>query len=128
MIKELGIMRLFLAGTIVLIGGGICSPEVGIAQDFQGGASQQESARAVGHYARARSLLVAAIAEFDAGVRIAEPSTLIDPRGWREALADRVREIERVLDPQPRSGAEGLKFSPDRRLLAEQEGKRQQGP
>mgnify|MGYP006275652259 CR=1 FL=1 len=128
MFKELGIMTLFKAGTVLLLGCGVCLTRVGVAQDFQGGASQQESARAVGHYARARSLLVAAIAEFDAGVRIAEPSTLIDPRGWREALADRVREIERVLDPQPRSGAEGLKFSPDRRLLAEQDGKRQERP
>lgn len=90
------------------------------AQEFNGPASEQEAARAIGHYARARSLLIAALREFDIGRRVAEPSTLLDPAEWRDSIANRASELERVLDPQPRSTSKGVTFSPDRRLLAEQ--------
>lgn len=93
---------------------------VALAQEFNGQASEQQSARAIGHYARARSLLIAALREFDIGMKVAEPSTLFDPSGWRESIAKRATELERVLDPQPRSTSNGVKFSPDRRLLAEE--------
>lgn len=93
---------------------------VALAQEFNGQASEQQSARAIGHYARARSLLIAALREFDIGMKVAEPSTLFDPSGWRDSIAQRATELERVLDPQPRSTSDGVKFSPDRRLLAEQ--------
>lgn len=94
--------------------------QVASAQEFHGQASDQQSARAIGHYARARSLLIAAIREFDVGMKVAEPSTLLDPSGWRDSIAQRASELERVLDPQPRSTSSGVKFSPDRRLLAEE--------
>jgi hypothetical protein len=90
------------------------------AQEFNGAATEQETARAVGHYTRARSLLLAALREFDAGTRVAELPTLIDPTGWRETVAERAHELERVLDPQPRITSGGASFSPDRRLLAEE--------
>jgi hypothetical protein len=91
------------------------------AQEFNGAATEQETARAVGHYTRARSLLLAALREFDAGTRVAELPTLIDPTGWRETVSERAHELERVLDPQPRVTSGGVSFSPDRRLLAEEE-------
>ena len=89
------------------------------AQDNTGEtASPQKTARAIGHYARARSLLIAAIREFDAGAKIADPSTLLDPTVWRSSLEEKAKELERVLDPQPRITSEGVKFSADHRLLA----------
>jgi hypothetical protein len=91
------------------------------AQEFNGAATEQETARAIGHYTRARSLLLAALREFDAGTRVAELPTLIDPSGWRGTVAERAHELERVLDPQPRVTSGGVSFSPDRRLLAEEE-------
>ncbi len=91
------------------------------SQEFNGAATEQETARAIGHYTRARSLLLAALREFDAGTRVAELPTLIDPSGWRETVSERASELERVLDPQPRVTSGGVSFSPDRRLLAEEE-------
>jgi len=98
--------------------------QLAVAQEFNGAATEQETARAIGHYTRARSLLLAALREFDAGTRVAELPTLIDPPGWRATISDRARELERVLDPQPRVTSGGVSFSPDRRLLAEENKKR----
>lgn len=82
-------------------------------------ASGENLAAATGHYARARSLLIEAVREFDRGTRIADPSALIDSKRWRNALIDKAQEIERVLDPQPRVTKGGVKFNADKRLLNE---------
>ena len=82
-------------------------------------ASNENLASAVGHYARARSLLIEAIREFDRGHRIAEPDALLDSKRWRTSLLDRAQELERVLDPQPRVTRGGVKFQADKRLLNE---------
>ncbi len=76
-------------------------------------------AEATGHYSRARSLLLAAINEFDAGYRVADPSALLDAKKWRASLVDRATELERVLDPQPKASKGGVKFNADKRLLNE---------
>lgn len=76
-------------------------------------------ASAVGHYARARSLLIAAIREFDRAQQLADPSSLLDPKKWRTTLVKRGEELERVLDPQPRLTVSGIKFNADPRLLGE---------
>lgn len=79
----------------------------------------EDLAAATGHYARARSLLVEAIREFDRGYKIADPSALIDSKRWRTSLLDKAEELERVLDPQPRVSNSGVKFNADKRLLNE---------
>jgi len=79
----------------------------------------EKLAEAVGHYARARSLLLAAIREFDSGKRIATPDVLIDSAEWRAALIDRATELEKVLDPQPKLTNGGVRYNPDTRLLSE---------
>ena len=84
-----------------------------------GQASPEIMAEASGHYARSRSLLIAAIREFDAGRRIAKPDDLLDPAKWRNTLADRAEDLERLLDPQPRVTEGGIKYSADPRLLPE---------
>jgi len=74
---------------------------------------------AVGHYARARSLLNAAIREFDKGYQLANPDALLNSAEWRKDLVDRATELERVLDPQPRITRSGVKYNADNRLLHE---------
>jgi hypothetical protein len=84
-----------------------------------GTASQEQTAEAVGHYARARALIIAAIHEFDRGRRIARPDDLMEPARWRNTLIDRAEDLERILDPQPRVSKGGIQYSPDSRLLPE---------
>jgi hypothetical protein len=83
------------------------------------GASGEKLAKATAHYARARSLLIAAVNEFDKGYKIATPDALLDSREWRTTLIDRAEELQKVLDPQPRASREGLRFDADTRLLNE---------
>jgi hypothetical protein len=82
-------------------------------------AKGERLAAAVGHYARARSLILAAIREFDSGKRLATPDVLLDSAEWRSSLIDRATELEKVLDPQPRLTNGGVRYQPDTRLLGE---------
>lgn len=82
-------------------------------------ASGEELASASGHYARARSLLIAAVREFDRATHYARPDLLVDGKEWRNAVLDRAEELEKVLAPQPRLTEGGVQFSPDTRLLSE---------
>lgn len=80
-------------------------------------ASPAQQSIAAGHLARSRSLLIAALNEFDAGAAKADPSSLIDTGAFREGIKSRARELDRVLDPQARESETGVKFSADTRLL-----------
>jgi len=80
-------------------------------------ASPADASAATGHYARSRTMLIAAINEFDKGYRIARPDALINSAAWRASLIDRAEELERLLDPQPRVTERGSRFSPDPRLM-----------
>lgn len=82
-------------------------------------ATDAQVKKAQGHYARARSLLIAAINEFDRATSVANPESLLDVSRFRTTLIDRAEELERILDPQPRTSKEGVRFSPDTRLLGE---------
>lgn len=94
----------------------VCAEEVSMER-----ASNDELARAVGHYAKARSLLLAALREFDTGAKIASPNSLIDTKQWRQVVIGRAEDLERVLDPQPRVSKGGIRFNPDPRLLGQGE-------
>lgn len=83
-------------------------------------ATVAEQAQAVGHYARARSLLIAAIREFDKGVKTANPDSLIDSEAWRNTLLDRSEDLEHILAPQPRISEGGVQYEPDSRLISEE--------
>ncbi len=80
-------------------------------------ASGDDLAVAVGHYARARSLLIAAVQEFDKGYKLARPDALIDSKGWRTSVISKAEELEKILAPQPRVSRGGIKFDADTRLL-----------
>lgn len=80
-------------------------------------ASEERRAAAVGHYARARSLLLEALAEFERGRRIARPDSLVKADIWRSAIEQRAEELDRLLDPQPRTVRSGARFTESRALL-----------
>lgn len=82
-------------------------------------ASSAQLASAAGHYARARSLLIAAVREFDQGLRAANPDVLIDSKEWRNSVLDRAEDLEKVLAPQPVATERGVHFNPDSRLMGE---------
>ena len=82
-------------------------------------ASGEKLAAATGHFARARSLLIEAVREFDQGSKIANPDVLVSSRDWRSSTIDRIEDLERVLDPQPRVSKGGVRYNPDTRLLRE---------
>lgn len=101
----------------------ITSPNFSFAEEdeapFIEQATDAQIKKSQGHFARARSLLIAAINEFDRGTKVANPESLLDVSRFRTTLIDRAEELERILDPQPRTSKEGVKFSPDTRLLGE---------
>lgn len=89
-------------------------PQYAAADDY---ASAERVAAARGHYARARTLLVEALAEFERGRRIARPDILLDPEEWRLSVVSRTEELNRVLDPQPRVTRSGTRFKANRMLI-----------
>lgn len=82
-------------------------------------ASGERLSGAVAHYSRARMYLLAAIREFDQGMKAANANTLLDTNKFRGTLVNRANELERVLDPQPRASNSGVTFSADPRLIGE---------
>jgi hypothetical protein len=104
----------FGVALLVSMPGGVKAETTAVALEQAKG---ERLATAVGHFARARSLLIAAINEFDKGNRIVNPSALVNTSEWRNSLIDRAEDLERVLDPQPRANQTGVSFSPDRRLI-----------
>ena len=80
-------------------------------------ASGETLGRAVAHYHRSRSLLLAAIREFDKATMVADPSALLDSNEWRETLVARASELERVVAPQPAVSKSGIRFDANPALL-----------
>ena len=74
-------------------------------------ASLERSKAAVGHYARARAMLVRALQEFEEGRKLARPDLLLDSEEWRLSVISRAEELNRVLDPKPRVVKGGVRFS-----------------
>jgi hypothetical protein len=82
-------------------------------------ADNEELASAIGHYSQARALLIAAIREFDKGLKYANPEQVIDVKELRHTLLDQAETLEKILDPQPRTTKYGIRFEGDSRLLTE---------
>ena len=80
-------------------------------------AKGERLATAIGHYARARSLLIEALREFDRGRQVASPDVVLNTTDWRDSVAERAHDLEVILDPQPRATRGGVKFGADTRLL-----------
>lgn len=82
-------------------------------------ATNEELSSAIGHYARSRSLLIAAIREFDRGLQYASPEQIVDVKELRHTLLDQAEALEKILSPQPRSTKYGVTFEADTRLLSD---------
>ena len=82
-------------------------------------ANQKQLSASIGHFARSRRLLIEAIREFDSGVKISDPSSLLDPNQWKNTLIDRAEDLDRILSPQPRLSRDGVQYPSDSRLLEE---------
>lgn len=72
---------------------------------------------AVGHYSRARQLLLSALHEFDAGAKIASPEILVDIKEWRQSVNDRAEDLERVIAPQPRVTKDGISYPSEIKIM-----------
>lgn len=97
-----------LAAMIVLM------PEAASSQDY---ASPERTRGAVGYYARARTMLVEALAEFEQGRKLARPDVLIDSEEWRLTLISLTEQLNRVIDPQPRVTQQGVIFRGNPRMI-----------
>lgn len=94
---------------------GVCAlPDEASAQSY---ASAERTSIAIGHYARARALLVEALAEFERGREIARPDVLLDPEEWRLSLVSRTEELNRILDPKPRVTRSGVQYKANKMLI-----------
>lgn len=82
-------------------------------------ATNEELATAVGYYARSRSLLLAALREFDKGLSVANPDQLVDVKELRHTILDQAEALQKILSPQPRTTKYGVKFEADSRLLTD---------
>ena len=80
-------------------------------------AKGEQLATAIGHFGRARSLLIAAIQEFDEGCKFANPKVLLNVETWRNNIMDRTEDLDRVLAPQARVTKGGVQYQSDTRLL-----------
>jgi len=80
-------------------------------------ASPERQEVALGHYAKARALLVEALAEFEQGRSVARPDVLIDPIEWRLMIVAKTEELNRLLDPQPRVTRSGARYKAHKSLL-----------
>ncbi len=72
---------------------------------------------AIGHYSRARALLIEAIAEFEIGKTVSDPSLIIDSERWRGSLVVRAEELNRIIEPKPRITRSGVEYGANSKLL-----------
>ncbi|MCC6934033.1 MAG: hypothetical protein IT292_12415 [Deltaproteobacteria bacterium] len=91
--------------------------EISISQQSTITGESERGSAAIGHYARSRSLLVEALAEFELGRRLADPGLIIDTEQWRMTLVSRTEELNRILDPKPRVTRSGVRFKANSKLI-----------
>lgn len=80
-------------------------------------ASKPRQTAAIGHYARARAMMVEALAEFEQGRKAARPDLLIDSEEFRLRLISLTEELNRVIDPKPRVSRDGVVFRGNPRMI-----------
>lgn len=85
-------------------------------------ADAEDTAAAIGHYHRARTMLVAAVREFDKGYKLASPEAVLNGQQWRQEVLDRAEDLIKVLDPQPRVSRSGVRYESSSSLLREDGG------
>lgn len=72
---------------------------------------------AQGHYAKARALLIAAVHEFDLGLKIADTSSIISPKAWRDTVIDKADDLEKITEPKAKEATSGVKYQGNSNIL-----------
>lgn len=80
-------------------------------------AHKKRQETAVAHYSRARTMLVAALEEFEQGRRYARPDVLVDSEDWRLKVVSLTEELNRLIDPQVKVTREGVRTKGNPRLI-----------
>lgn len=80
-------------------------------------AGVERTQAAIGHYSRARTLLVEAMREFDAGKEIARPDLILNSETWKAGVSARADELSHVISPQGRETTGGVRFKESQALL-----------
>lgn len=83
-------------------------------------ASPEETAAAIGHYARARTMLMEALKEFERARELAKPDQIVNGDEWRNTLVSRATDLDRLISPEPRISRTGVRFEPSHALLQEE--------
>jgi hypothetical protein len=78
--------------------------------------SERDTA-AVGHFSRARALLIEALAEFELGKTMSDPSLLLDTERWRGNIIVRAEELNRIIEPKPRITRSGIEYGANSQLV-----------
>jgi hypothetical protein len=73
-------------------------------------AGPERTQAAIGHYARARTLLVEAMKEFEAGREIARPDLILNAETWKAGVSARADELGHIISPQARETSGGARF------------------
>lgn len=89
-------------------GGGAAGSEV---------AGGERRSAALAHYARARTMLLESLAEFERARDIARPDLFIDSEQWRNNVINRAQDLDHVLNPRPREVAGGVQLSSQPTLI-----------
>lgn len=107
-----------VSGLLVLVAFfSFASPKKAEAQRY---ASKQRSNVAIGHYSRARTMMVEALKEFEQGRRLARPDLLLDSEDFRLRLISLTEQLNRVVDPLPKTTRQGAIFTANPRLIRRQ--------
>ncbi|MDR2338346.1 MAG: hypothetical protein LBE20_06880 [Deltaproteobacteria bacterium] len=80
--------------------------------------SERDTA-AIGHFSRARALLIEALAEFELGKTISDPSLLLDTERWRGNIIVRAEELNRIIEPKPRITRSGIEYGANSQLVGQ---------
>lgn len=110
---------------VAILGSMLCLAGSVMAESY---ASPERQETALGHYSRARSLLLEAVKEFEMGRKIARPDLLVDPEEWRISVISRTEELNRILDPKPRISRQGVRFNAEKLLIQPEKQRRNLPP
>ena len=80
-------------------------------------ASEQRANAAVTYYARARTMLVEALAEYEQGKKYARPDMLHDSEEFRLTLISLTEQLNSLVDPQIRITRDGVRVRANPRMI-----------
>jgi len=73
-------------------------------------ASPERRAAALGHYSRAKTMLLDALDEFARAEQIAQPNQVLISSAWRASVEMQSRDLDRIINPEARVSVSGARF------------------